>query len=531
MKRLCRSLIALVAVAALSCGRSEPPARSTAVLSRALDGDPATLDPTTTNEEAGLLVEALLFRPLLGLDAGRRLVPDLAKTWKVSPDGLVYEFNLDPDARWEDGKPVTSDDVRFTLERIRDPRVPALNWRWGFEDLAAIETPDPATVRVRFTRPYSQRLLAFNLPIVSAAAYSRAHAPAEVDRHPVGTGPYRLESWDANQSLRLARRKDAPAQDRAFGEVVFRVLPDSAVRFRAGSRGELDEFRVTRDQRKTAEASPEFLAHNRILRAPQFLIVLVLWNCRNPFLADPRVRRALSLAWPREEAASRLYPPDGATLISGPYPPRVPENAPEIRPPVYDPAASARLLEEAGWRAGPDGVRRRDGRKASIELLLQAGQVSLANLAEILRSAYEKVGVQLVVRALDWAAFSQRADAGEFDAQLTARLFLPPNLDPYPYFHSSEVPPKGQNTGFYRDAQADRVLEAERVELDDEKRLELYRQVHRILAADPPADFLWGADQYWAVARRVEGVEVSPLGLFHFLPGPLGWHLSPAAAP
>jgi peptide/nickel transport system substrate-binding protein len=531
MKRLCRSLIALVAVATLSCGRGEPFAPSAAVLSRVLDGDPATLDPTTTNEESGLLVEALIFRPLLGLDAERRLVPALATSWSVSPDGLVYEFHLDPEARWEDGKRVTSDDVRFTLERIRDPKIPALNWRWGFDDVAAIETPDPGTIRVRFTKTYSQRLLAFDLPVVSASAYAKASAPAEVDRHPVGSGPYRLESWEANQALRLVRRADAPAADRAFGKVVFRVLPDSAVRYRAGARGELDEFRITRDQRRTAEASPEFLARNRILRVPQFLIVMVLWNCRNPFLADPAVRRALSLAWPREEAARRLYPPDGARLISGPYPPGVPENAPDVLPPAYDPAASARLLEAAGWKTGPDGVRRRQGRKASIELLFQAGQVSLANLGEILRSAYEKVGVELVLRPLDWAAFSQRADAGEFDAQLTARLFLPPNLDQYPYFHSGEFPPKGGNTGFYRNLQADPVLEAARRELDDGKRLELYRRIHRILAADPPADFLWGADQYWAVGRRVEGVQVSPLGLFHFLPGPLGWRLAPAATP
>ena len=138
--------------------------------------------------------------------------------------------------------------------------------------------------------------------------------------------------------------------------------------------------------------------------------------------------------------------------------------------------------------------------------------------------------MELVLRPLDWAAFSQRAEKGEFDAHLTARIFLPPNLDPYPYYHSSQWTPKGQNIGFYKNAEADRVMEAAQRELDSGKRLELYRQVHRILAADPPADFLWGAEQPWAIARRVEGVQTSPLGLFHFLPGPLGWHPAPTAA-
>lgn len=527
MKRLAWSLLALGVLAVFSCARREPAAPPPAILARHLSGDPATLDPTTTTEESGLLVEALIFRPLVGIDAERRPVPALARSWTVSPDGLVYEFRLDPGVTWEDGSPVTSDDVRFTIERIRDPKVDAATWSAGFEALAAIETPDAATVRVRFTQPYAERLLAFNLPIVSAAAYARAKNAAETDRKPVGSGPYRLESWEANQKIRLVRRQGASPAEAAFSEVLFRVIPDGATRYQAGVRGDLDEFRISRDQKKTAEASPDFLARLAIVKAPQFLEALVLWNCRTPFLADPRVRRALAMAWPRRDTSLRLYPPDGAALVSGPYLPGLPENAPEVSVPAEDPAEAGRLLDEAGWKRGQDGVRRRGGKKASIELLFPSGQAIYGNLAEILRSAYEKAGVVLELRPLDWAAFSERAEAGEFDAQLTARLFLPPNLDPYPYFHSGQKPPRGQNQGFYSDAEADGAMEAARREMDPAKRLDLYREVHRIFAKDPPADFLWGADQYWAVAKRVENVEVSPMGLFHFLPGPLGWR--PAA--
>ncbi len=134
-----------------------------------------------------------------------------------------------------------------------------------------------------------------------------------------------------------------------------------------------------------------------------------------------------------------------------------------------------------------------------------------------------------MLRPLDSAAYQKRSEVGEFDAEFGARFFLPPNVDPYPYYHSSQWAPKGQNVGFYKNAEVDRLTEAARREIDLAKRLELYREIHRAMAADPPADFLWGVDQYWAIARRVDGVEVSPLGLFHFLPGPLGWH--PAAAP
>jgi peptide/nickel transport system substrate-binding protein len=527
MKRLSRSLVVLGALA-VSCARPEPSAPPAAALYRHLIGDPSTLDPITTTQEEGLRVDALVFRSLLGLDARLQPVPALARSWSVSSDGLLYEFHLDPKATWEDGSRVTSDDVRFTIERVRDPKVNASTWSWGFENLASIETPDPLTVRVRFSEPYAERLLAFDLPVVSAAAYGRAKGPAETDRHPVGSGPYRLVSWESNQKIRLARRESEPTPDAAFSEIVFRVIPDDNTRFQAGMRGELDEFRLGRDQKRAADASPDFLARNRILKVPQPIEVLIIWNCRNPFLADARVRKALAHAWPREDVAKRLYPPDGAALVSGPYLAGIAANAPDVAPPGYDPAASARLLDEAGWRAGPGGLRRKAGRKASLELLALATARIDTNVSEILRSAYEKIGVELVLHPLDSAAYQKRAETGEFDAEFGARFFLPPNADPYPYYHSSQWAPKGQNVGFYKNAEVDRLTEAARREIDPARRMELYREIHRAMAADPPADFLWGVDQYWAIARRVDGVEVSPLGLFHFLPGPLGWR--PAAA-
>src|SRR5207244_1041703 len=214
---------------------------------------------------------------------------------------LTYEFRLDPKRTWETGSPVTSDDVRFTIERIRNPKVEAPTWRVMFEDLAAIETPDPATVRLRFSRPYAERMLTFTIPIVSAAAFEHAKDPAETGRHPVGSGPYRLEAWESNQKLKLVRRDGAGNADAGYDEIVFRVIPEGSVRYQAGLRRELDEFRLSRDQRKASEASAEYRERFRTLRIPQFLQVLLIWNCRNPFLSDPRVRRALAHAWPREE--------------------------------------------------------------------------------------------------------------------------------------------------------------------------------------------------------------------------------------
>jgi peptide/nickel transport system substrate-binding protein len=280
---------------------------------------------------------------------------------------------------------------------------------------------------------------------------------------------------------------------------------------------------VTRDQVGAAQASKEFQANDRLVKVPLFVSAMILWNCRNPWLADARVRRALAMSWPRAETGKRLYPPDGASLISGPYPPGVPENAPDIAPPPYDPAAAGKLLDEAGLKPGPDGIRRRGGKKVSFEFLYTTGYPIYRNLAEILKEAYSKVGVDIVLRPVDWATMTQRTTNGEYDATPFGNTPIPPTIDPYMLFHSSQVPPNGSNTGSYKNPEADRLIDAARREMDPAKRLELHRQIHRVLAADPPADFLWGADQYWGISRRLDGVETSQVGLFHFLPGPLGW--------
>src|SRR6266540_4224626 len=388
MKRSLASAAALLAVCALAgCAPRAPRRAPKDVLYRHLEGDPATLDPITTTEENGIFVEEMMFRPLLGLDVECRPMPALAVSWAVSPDGLAYEFRLDPGAQWEDGSPVTSEDVLFTLERIRDPKVPAFNYRDSFSDVVAIETPDPSTVRVRFRASYAERLVAFNLPIVSRAAYSAAKSPADLDRRPSGSGPYRLERWVTNQTIALVGREDAAETRVPFRRMVFRVIPDPTVRFRAGTRGDLDEFRISRDQVAAARSSRDFLARNQILKVPQPIQAYVLWNVRHPFLADPRVRTALAHCWPREDAARRLYPPDGAALVSGPYLPGAPENDPTVRPAPYDPGLAARLLDEAGWRAGSGGTRMRGGRKASLELLYPSGRSVYNALAEILRSS------------------------------------------------------------------------------------------------------------------------------------------------
>ena len=493
------------------------------VIQAHLESEPVTLDPTLATDTSASTVQSLLFTPLVTLDRNLSPVAGLARSWTVSTDSKTFTFELDPRATFDDGTPVTARDVRFTIERVRDPGVPAVARKSDFEDLESVETVSDQVVRVRFSRPYSERLLAFCLPILPERVFRRgATAAREYGRHPVGNGPYRFVRWDPGRAIILERRSDKVGANAGIARVVFRILPDPATWVNAARRGELDEFRIPQAVASRLERDPRVSSRFRILQVPRLAQSAITWNCRHPLLRDVAVRRALGSAIPSERIIRALYR-GRARPVSGPYPAGVVENAPDVPPLAYDPRRAAALLQTAGWRQTRSGRLERGSERAAFDLLIPAGQNASRELAEILKSEYSKIGVDMGIQALDWPALSARLSAGDYDACLSEIVFNPPNLDPYVAFHSSQVPPNGQNTGFYRNPAVDRLLETARAEGDREKRLALYREIHRRLAADQPNAFLFTVDATWAVHRDLAGVETSPLGLWLFQPGVRAW--------
>jgi peptide/nickel transport system substrate-binding protein len=502
--------------------RPEPGKGARADLLQAhLESEPATLDPILAIDTSGFVVQSLLFTPLVAFDRNLAPVAGLARSWSISRDSKTFLFELDPEASFDDGFPVTASDVRFTIARIRDPNVPAVARKSDFEDLQGVEVLTPRRVQVSFSRPYSERLLAFHLPVLPEHVFRRGErATREFGRRPVGNGAYRFVRWDPARAIVLERRRDRGGEA-GIGRVTFRILPEPATWINAGLRGELDEVRVPHSAAVRLERNARRASRFRLIAVPRLAQSYVVWNCRHPFLREAAARRALGYAIPAANIVESLYR-GRARLVSGPYPAGVVENAPDVPPLPYRPDRAAELLAQAGWRRDR-GTIAKAGRRAAFDLMIPAGQNASRSIAEILRSEYAKLGVTMGIDALEWPALSARLESGEFDACLSETSFYPPNLDPYVAFHSSQTPPNGQNTGFYRNPAVDRILEAVRAEGNHEKRLALYREIHRLLAADQPNAFLFTVDATWAVHRDLAGVETSPLGLALFQPGLRAW--------
>jgi len=494
------------------------------ILRRRLVGEPATLNAVLQSSLPEQQVLQYLSRQLLDFDARLDLVPGLAERWEVSEDGLEYRFFIRPQAVWEDGSAVSSADAVFTIRQITDPKIPSPVFKPLFEDLELVEPISASSFRVRFRNRDALHAYAFALPLLPERRYSgRSFLKARENRAPLSNGPYRLASWKTQESIELERNPRWPGAPAHFERIVFRIVPENAVAYRAVVEGSLDESWIDQSLKERSANDRRFGACCRAVEFYNLDYNYIALNNRSPLFSDSRVRRAMTMLLDRPSIVRSLYH-GSARIISGPWAPDSPAYDAAVTPLPFDPSSAAELLDRAGWRdTNGNGTRDRSGREFELDLLSSAGSTIGDQIDEVYADELARVGIRARVRPLEWSAFVARVDSGDYQAASLAWAASDANPDPYPYWHSSQFPPRGVNNVFYSNAAADRLMEEARRELDPGKRREIYHHLHRIFRDDPPVVFIANASQKYAFRRRVRGLVTSPLGLYGFWPGPLSW--------
>ena len=525
MKRLAAAALLLALAACGVRGKDQ-----TSVIRRRLDGEPKTLNPILATTDSEQIVVALLSRNLLDYDENLNLVPGLAEEVSDSPDHLVFTVRLRPDARWEDGTPVTSADVVFTLNAVMDPKVPALARRSFFEGLVKAEAVDGRTARVTFKTASAGRRDAFNIWLLSAAAWKDGDlATHPRNRNPLANGPYRLGSWEPGRTLSLVRNTQYAGPAPPAEQVVFRVVPETAPAFAGLLSGDLDEMRLTFAQKKDVDAKAGTPGAPRAVTFDELSYAYFGWSNRSPLFSDRRVRRALTMLIDRESIGRNLF--GGlAKLANGPLPPAHWAWNASLTPWPYDPKAAEALLDEAGFRKGPDGIRHKGDLRFAFTFSLGMGSDVQRQMVELAQQSLRKAGIEMRIQPLEWAAFAAKMDAGELEAWAAAL-----NLDPYPdlgvSWHSAQVPPTGLNNAFYRNPEVDALLDRLRSTFDRGEAIRLLGEVQRLVHEDEPVSFLNTPLTKWGVSGRIDGVRTSPYGLFLFWPGASAWRPGAGSRP
>jgi len=505
--------------------------------------DPPGLNPLVFDNAQVSNLAPLIHGYLLRTDGAGRLIPDLATVVPsranggISADGRTVTYRLRRGVRWHDGAPFDAKDVVFSFAAATNPNNSVPD-RTGFDRVAVVRAIDPYTVRVRLSGPFSPFVAScFTLGANDPYAILPAHLLAgkhDINRDaynaaPVGLGPYKLAAWERGSRILLAADaryfRGAPAIPR----IEIAIVPDPNTQATLWRTGAVDFIIGRVQQGRTFLDSLRSRADAHVVLKPHYEFDFVLLNLAHPPLDDARVRRALAMAIDRKRIMRDL---DGELWLDADtdrLPGQFAYDASIVQP-RYDPAASARLLDAAGWRTQPDGTRRKNGRALALDFVATTESKTTGRFGLFVQQDLAKLGFRVDLKSYNynqiWAA---KADHGIFQ---TGRFDLAysgwqPNVvaDHSYLFRCDTRPPNGDNFGGVCDPAIEAAAREELgASADPAREAAGDRALTRRLVAQTDVIFLGFNQEAVAYRAGLEGVVPSVTGTH--LWNAWAWHWS-----
>lgn len=507
-----------------------------------MQSDPTTLDPARAYDTSSIQFVRLLYRGLVDYDDRAAIVPEVAQSYRVSPDGKTYTFILRPDVWFvnRDGKKVRrveAADFRFALERVLDPATASdglsqytmiegaeeySKARQAAEDNKGnggkkVVVPPIRGIEVRGDNTLVFRLKEANATFLNYLALPFAYAvPREYvqslpdddafSESPLGCGSYLLDSWTHDSALRLKKnpfyyRKGLPRNDAI--DVQIGISPTLQTMMFEQGRTDLLSF--------SDVSAPEFLRMKRdpkweplMLHAPMMDVRYLCMNTEMKPFTDRRVRQAMNYAINRDRIVSFLA--GRATRARGPLPPGMPAYNPHGFEYSYDPAKARQLLKQAGYANG-------FGR--TLTLWYSTGEPWYGMAAQSIQQDLRKVGVEIQTRSVRYAEL--KAKAGQRDnIEMSMMGWLQDFTDPSNFldnlFNGRSISQNASiNRAFYNNPQVNKLLDDALVETNRARRMAMYEQAETIIVRDAPWVFLHHTERYVAHQPWIEGYTLHPM--------------------
>lgn len=470
---------------------------------------PDTLDPHLCQDAASAGYIVHIFSNLVGIGEKLDIVPDLAETWEMSPDGETYTFTLRTDARFHDGKPVTAQDVKYSFERALDPltKSPTADTYLGdivgardrlarrASEAAGITVLDERRIRITIDAPRPSFL--WQMTYTAAAIVDRANVEAGgsawADK-PNGSGPFKLASKSASEIV-LARNDSYYGAKPKLREVRFLLTGPGMSRYETG---DIDVVQVTAADIARATDARNPLSQE-LVTVDQLDVTYLGLNPSMPPFDDPNVRQAIALAIDKEKLASVVLKSMSVKADSI-LPPGLPGYNKDLSPLSYDAVRAKQLLSQSKYASQMPGIVLTDGSASGQPSSLAAA------VQEMLR---QTLGLNIAIQLVDYSAFYD----GLYER--TYAMFITGWIADYPdpqdfldvlFYSKSEM-----NHSGYSSSQVDALLDSARAERDETRRIQLYRQAEQLIINDAPVVPLCNSRDYWLIKPYVNGVKLAPL--------------------
>jgi len=478
------------------------------------DVGPNTLDPAISREAGSHLFVSQIFSGLVTLDENLKVVPDIAQSWDKSADGKTYTFHLRADAKFHDGQPITAQDFKYSWERTTDPAIGSRTAETYLGDIVGVKQKlagqaseisgvrvvDDLTLEVTIDSPKVYFLSKLTYPTGFVVDRANVGSGEEWWRHPNGSGPFKLKEWKTDELLILEANESYYRQPPQVKYLVFHLW--GGVPMMMYETDEIDMAEVSLNEIERV-SDPVSTLNKELRITPVLDLSYIGFNTTKPPFDDVLIRRAFTMALNKERLVSQLL--KGMALPApGILPPGMPGYDEGLQGLGYDPEQAKQLIAQSHYGSVanlPPITITVPGRGGDVSDLISA----------IIEDWKQNLGVEVSVRQLEPETFDYSIK--EEKDELFVSGWMADYPDPENFldvlFHSQSQ----ANDAEYANSQVDASLEQARVEQDETRRLELYREVEGLLVQDAASLPLWFDRSYVLVKPYVKGLEVNPLGL------------------
>ncbi|HDR8199637.1 TPA: ABC transporter substrate-binding protein [Bacillus cereus] len=448
-------------------------------------------------------VTSVIFESLVSTDKQGKPIPELAEKWDVSSDQLTYTFHLRKDLKFSDGSPLTADDVAFTLTLLHDKAyegevdISQYAVKGGKEykegkatSIEGIQVVDPQTIKITTEKVNSQAIFVLGGTVLSKAYYGKDYKQntsldylKDLYGKPLAAGPYKFEKYIPGQEVRFVANENYYAGKPKIQNFIYKITSGDT-KLQLFQTGEVDHTGLGTGDEVLEQAKALEFANIQIETAPSFSYIYM--NNNKPYLKDKKVRQALIYGLDRKKYVDTALKGYGTVANVPIHPTSWAYTEEGVNKYEYDKEKAKKLLDEAGWKVGSDGIREKDGQKLKLSYFGPSSAKDSDLLIPIAKENYKEIGVEFNPEFMDFNTMLSKVNKGDYDlASVSTPITSDPSETAGEYLSTANETSLG-----YKNAKVDELIQKGIETVDIEKRKPIYKELYKELSDDPPVILL-----------------------------------------
>ncbi|MDO6633438.1 ABC transporter substrate-binding protein [Bacillus thuringiensis] len=448
-------------------------------------------------------VTSVIFASLVSTDKQGKPIPELAEKWDVSSDQLTYTFHLRKDLKFSDGSPLTADDVAFTLTLLHDKAyegevdISQYAVKGGKEykegkatSIEGIQVVDPQTIKITTEKVNSQAIFVLGGTVLSKAYYGKDYKQntsldylKDLYGKPLAAGPYKFEKYIPGQEVRFVANENYYAGKPKIQNFIYKITSGDT-KLQLFQTGEVDHTGLGTGDEVLEQAKALEFANIQIETAPSYSYIYM--NNNKPYLKDKKVRQALIYGLDRKKYVDTALKGYGTVANVPIHPTSWAYTEEGVNKYEYDKEKAKKLLDEAGWKVGSDGIREKDGQKLKLSYFGPSSAKDSDLLIPIAKENYKEIGVEFNPEFMDFNTMLSKVNKGDYDlASVSTPITSDPSETAGEYLSTANETSLG-----YKNAKVDELIQKGIETVDIEKRKPIYKELYKELSDDPPVILL-----------------------------------------